>query len=104
MSYKKKSKSHFQHKHHMICFPKLPHLFFIGNTEIVLCVHVCFGQVMITLEGTNGESDTHHLAYPDQPAFEKGGVDMFMLSTPFSLGELEHIKLWHDNTGGDPDW
>ncbi|XP_053094236.1 polycystic kidney disease protein 1-like 2 [Pangasianodon hypophthalmus] len=61
-------------------------------------------KVMMTLEGTDGESDIHHLAYPDQPVFEKGGVDMFMLSTPFSLGELQNIKLWHDNTGGDPDW
>ncbi|KAI5101376.1 polycystic kidney disease protein 1-like 2, partial [Silurus meridionalis] len=61
-------------------------------------------KVMMTLEGTDGESDVHNLAYPDQPAFEKGGVDMFMLSTPFPLGELQNIKLWHDNTGGDPDW
>lgn len=63
-----------------------------------------FGQVMITLEGSNGESETHHLTDPDQPVFEKGGVDMFMLSTPSPLGELLSIKLWHDNTGGHPDW
>ncbi|KAG7327235.1 hypothetical protein KOW79_008841 [Hemibagrus wyckioides] len=61
-------------------------------------------KVMMTVEGTDGESDTHVLGYPDQPAFEKGGVDMFILSTPFPLGELQNIKLWHDNTGGDPDW
>lgn len=59
---------------------------------------------MMTMEGTDGESDVHHLVYPDQPTFEKGGVDIFMLSTPFPLGELQNIKLWHDNTGGDPDW
>ncbi|XP_017333410.1 polycystic kidney disease protein 1-like 2 [Ictalurus punctatus] len=61
-------------------------------------------KVMMTVEGTDGETDIHNLAYPDQPAFEKGGVDMFMLSTPFPLGELQNIKLWHDNTGGSPDW
>ncbi|KAK2869533.1 hypothetical protein Q7C36_001404 [Tachysurus vachellii] len=61
-------------------------------------------KCMILIEGTDGESDTHVLGYPDQPAFEKGGVDMFILSTPFPLGELKDIKLWHDNTGGDPDW
>ncbi|KAK3562032.1 hypothetical protein QTP86_024799 [Hemibagrus guttatus] len=61
-------------------------------------------KVMATVEGTDGESDTHVLGYPDQPAFEKGGVDIFVLSTPFSLGELQNIKIWHDNTGGDPDW
>ncbi|XP_027009021.2 polycystic kidney disease protein 1-like 2 [Tachysurus fulvidraco] len=61
-------------------------------------------KVMMTVEGTDGESDTHVLGYPDQPAFEKGGLDMFILGTPFALGELKNIKLWHDNTGGDPDW
>ncbi|XP_053368674.1 polycystic kidney disease protein 1-like 2 [Clarias gariepinus] len=61
-------------------------------------------KVMMSMDGTDGESDIHHLTYPDQPAFEKGGVDVFMISTPFPLGELQSLKLWHDNTGGDPDW
>ncbi|KAL6468854.1 hypothetical protein MHYP_G00223780 [Metynnis hypsauchen] len=61
-------------------------------------------RVMMTLGGTEGESEPHHLSDPDKPVFERGGVDMFLLSTPFSLGELQNIKLWHDNSGGHPDW
>ncbi|KAL7866550.1 hypothetical protein AOLI_G00143640 [Acnodon oligacanthus] len=61
-------------------------------------------RVMMTLGGTEGESEPHHLSDPDKPVFERGGMDMFLLSTPFSLGELQDIKLWHDNSGGHPDW
>ncbi|KAG9267062.1 polycystic kidney disease protein 1-like 2 [Astyanax mexicanus] len=61
-------------------------------------------KVMMTLEGTEGESQAYYLSDPDKPVFERGGVDMFVLSTPFCLGELQNIKLWHDNSGGHPDW
>ncbi|XP_031425132.1 polycystic kidney disease protein 1-like 2 [Clupea harengus] len=60
--------------------------------------------VSIALQGTEGESEPHHLTDPDKPVFERGGVDMFMLSTPFCLGELQSIRLCHDNSGGHPAW
>ncbi|XP_036400112.1 polycystic kidney disease protein 1-like 2 [Megalops cyprinoides] len=61
-------------------------------------------QVTVTLLGSEGESEPHHLTDPDKPVFERGGVDMFLLTTPFSLGELQSIRLWHDNSGGYPAW
>lgn len=61
-------------------------------------------QVTITLLGTEGESDPHHLTDPDKPVFERGGVDMFLLTTHFSLGDLQSIRLWHDNSGERPAW
>ncbi|XP_041917756.1 polycystic kidney disease protein 1-like 2 isoform X1 [Alosa sapidissima] len=61
-------------------------------------------QVTVTLLGTEGESEPHHLTDPDKPVFERGGVDMFLLTTPFSLGELQSIRLWHDNSGNHPGW
>ncbi|KAG5271756.1 hypothetical protein AALO_G00183680 [Alosa alosa] len=61
-------------------------------------------QVTVTLLGTEGESEPHHLTDPDKPVFERGGVDMFLLTTPFSLGELKSIRLWHDNSGNHPGW
>ncbi|XP_063044771.1 polycystin-1-like protein 2 [Engraulis encrasicolus] len=61
-------------------------------------------MVSIVLQGADGESDPHHLSDPDKPVFERGGVDMFLLSTPFSLGDLQSIRLWHDNSGGHPNW
>uniref|UniRef100_A0A3B4T5N7 Polycystic kidney disease protein 1-like 2 n=1 Tax=Seriola dumerili TaxID=41447 RepID=A0A3B4T5N7_SERDU len=59
-------------------------------------------QVTITLLGTEGESDPHHLTDPEKPVFERGGVDMFLLTTHFSLGDLQSIRLWHDNSGEHP--
>uniref|UniRef100_A0A3B3TRE2 Polycystic kidney disease 1 like 2a n=1 Tax=Poecilia latipinna TaxID=48699 RepID=A0A3B3TRE2_9TELE len=59
-------------------------------------------QVTITLLGTEGESEPHHLADPEKPVFERGGVDMFLLTTHFSLGDLQSIRLWHDNSGDHP--
>ncbi|XP_014843096.1 PREDICTED: polycystic kidney disease protein 1-like 2 isoform X1 [Poecilia mexicana] len=61
-------------------------------------------QVTITLLGTEGESEPHHLADPEKPVFERGGVDMFLLTTHFSLGDLQSIRLWHDNSGDHPAW
>ncbi|KAJ8339913.1 hypothetical protein SKAU_G00345460 [Synaphobranchus kaupii] len=61
-------------------------------------------QVELTLVGTEGQSTHRHLTDPQKPVFERGGVDMFLLSTPFSLGELESIRVRHDNSGKNPDW
>uniref|UniRef100_A0A3B5LZZ0 Polycystic kidney disease 1 like 2a n=1 Tax=Xiphophorus couchianus TaxID=32473 RepID=A0A3B5LZZ0_9TELE len=61
-------------------------------------------QVTITLLGTEGESEPHHLTDPEKPVFERGGVDMFLLTTHFSLGDLQNIRLWHDNSGDHPAW
>lgn len=61
-------------------------------------------QVTVILQGGEGESEAHHLTDPDKPVFERGGLDMFLLTTPFSLGELESIRLWHDNSGDYPAW
>ncbi|KAF3832649.1 hypothetical protein F7725_026314, partial [Dissostichus mawsoni] len=61
-------------------------------------------QVTITLLGTEGESDPHHLTDHKKPVFERGGGDMFLLTTHFSLGDLQSIRLWHDNSGAHPAW
>ncbi|KAM9374082.1 polycystin-1-like protein 3 [Phaethornis superciliosus] len=61
-------------------------------------------QVTLTLYGVEGESEPHHLTDPDIPVFERGGVDVFLLCTFFPLGELQSIRLWHDNSGDSPSW
>lgn len=61
-------------------------------------------QVTITLYGLDGESEPHHLSDPDIPVFERGGVDVFLLSTLFPLGELRSLRLWHDNSGDQSSW
>ncbi|KAM7380789.1 hypothetical protein PAMP_004062 [Pampus punctatissimus] len=61
-------------------------------------------QVTITLLGTDGNSEPHHLTDPKKCVFERGAVDMFLLTTPFSLGDLQGIRLWHNNSGRHPAW
>ncbi|KAM6253162.1 polycystin-1-like protein 3 [Porphyrio hochstetteri] len=61
-------------------------------------------KVTLTLYGLEGESEPHHLTDPDTPVFERGGVDVFLLCTFFPLGELQNIRLWHDNSGDSPSW
>uniref|UniRef100_A0A3Q3GQB0 Polycystic kidney disease protein 1-like 2 n=1 Tax=Labrus bergylta TaxID=56723 RepID=A0A3Q3GQB0_9LABR len=61
-------------------------------------------QVTITLQGTEGESEPHHLTDPEKPVFERCGVDMFLMTTHFSLGDLQSIRMWHDNSGAHPAW
>ncbi|XP_039674212.1 polycystic kidney disease protein 1-like 2 [Perca fluviatilis] len=61
-------------------------------------------QVTITLLGAEGNSEPHHLTDPKKCVFERGAVDLFLLTTPFSLGELQGIRLWHNNSGSHPAW
>uniref|UniRef100_A0A8C5SYB1 Polycystin 1 like 2/pseudo n=1 Tax=Laticauda laticaudata TaxID=8630 RepID=A0A8C5SYB1_LATLA len=61
-------------------------------------------KVTLTLYGQEGESEPHHLMDPDTPVFERGGIDIFLLCTLFPLGELQSIRLWHDNSGTSPAW
>ncbi|XP_060892627.1 polycystin-1-like protein 2 [Labrus mixtus] len=61
-------------------------------------------NVTVKLIGSEGESDTHNLIDPDKPVFERGAVDIFLLATPFPIGELRNIRLQHNNSGGHPSW
>ncbi|KAM9408281.1 polycystin-1-like protein 2 [Pholidichthys leucotaenia] len=61
-------------------------------------------NVTIKLTGSNGESAIHRLTDSDKPVFERGAFDVFVLSTPFSLGEVESVRLQHDNSGSHPSW
>uniref|UniRef100_UPI00398E4CF1 polycystin-1-like protein 2 n=1 Tax=Pristiophorus japonicus TaxID=55135 RepID=UPI00398E4CF1 len=61
-------------------------------------------KVVILLSGSEGHSDPHFLTDSEKPVFERGGVDEFLLTTFFSLGDLQSIRLWHDNSGSSPSW
>lgn len=67
-------------------------------------VHCALLQVTVKLIGSDGESTIHTLTDPDKPVFERGSVDMFLLASPFPLGEVHTIRLQHDNSGGHPSW
>ncbi|XP_052457159.1 polycystic kidney disease protein 1-like 2 [Carassius gibelio] len=61
-------------------------------------------KVTATLQFSEGQSEPYYLSDPEKPLFERGGVDVFLLSMPFCLGELQKIDISHDNSGGSPDW
>ncbi|XP_065818468.1 polycystin-1-like protein 2 [Labrus bergylta] len=61
-------------------------------------------QVAITLVGVEGISEPHHLTDRKKCVFERGAGDMFLLTAPFSLGDLQSIRLWHNNSGSHPAW
>ncbi|TKS67505.1 Polycystic kidney disease protein 1-like 2 PC1-like 2 protein [Collichthys lucidus] len=61
-------------------------------------------QVTITLLGSEGNSEPHHLTDSKKCVFERGAVDMFLLTAPYSMGDLQGIRLWHNNSGSHPDW
>ncbi|XP_036087305.1 polycystic kidney disease protein 1-like 3 isoform X4 [Rousettus aegyptiacus] len=61
-------------------------------------------KVVITLYGSEGRSEPHHLCDSQKVVFERGGLDVFLLSTQSSLGELHSLRLWHDNSGVSPSW
>ncbi|KAL6073792.1 hypothetical protein STEG23_033644, partial [Scotinomys teguina] len=59
-------------------------------------------QVVITLYGSEGHSKPHHLCDPQRTVFERGALDVFLLSTGSWLGDLHGLRLWHDNSGNNP--
>ncbi|KAF7216061.1 polycystic kidney disease protein 1-like 2 [Nothobranchius furzeri] len=61
-------------------------------------------QVVVTLLGAEGSSQPHHLSDPKKPLFERGAVDLFLLASPHCLGELQGIRLWHNNSGSHSAW
>uniref|UniRef100_A0A8D2F2E6 Polycystin-1-like protein 3 n=1 Tax=Theropithecus gelada TaxID=9565 RepID=A0A8D2F2E6_THEGE len=61
-------------------------------------------KVVITLYGSEGQSEPHHLCDPQKTVFERGGLDVFLLTTRSSLGDLHSLRLWHDNSGISPSW
>ncbi|KAM9192129.1 LOW QUALITY PROTEIN: polycystin-1-like protein 3 [Dugong dugon] len=61
-------------------------------------------KVVITLYGSEGSSEPHHLCDSQKAVFEQAGLDVFLLTTQSSLGELHSLQLWHDYSGISPSW
>ncbi|XP_038661911.1 polycystic kidney disease protein 1-like 2 [Scyliorhinus canicula] len=61
-------------------------------------------KVVMTLNGSAGQSDSHHLTDPKKRLFQQGSVDEFVLATAYPLGNLNSIRVWHNNSGSSPSW
>ena len=57
-------------------------------------------KVSIILYGDEQDSEARALVDPDRNPFQRGSQDTFLLTTPFDLGSIQYIRIWHDNTGG----
>ncbi|XP_066268498.1 polycystin-1-like protein 2 [Branchiostoma lanceolatum] len=60
--------------------------------------------VTIVLNGLYNESIPFKLRDEKRVLFEKGSVDSFLVSTEEPLGELSHLRVWHNNGGYSPGW
>lgn len=61
-------------------------------------------DVCCDLVGLDGESGLRLLRDPNMLRFQRSGMDSFLLTTRFHLGELTMLKIWHNNTGSSPSW
>nr|XP_042902048.1 polycystic kidney disease 1-related protein [Parasteatoda tepidariorum] len=63
-------------------------------------------SVFIVLHGMHGVTETRQLIgfNAKKFCFQKGATDLFLLSTPESLGPLVKIEVMHNNYGLSPSW
>ena len=61
-------------------------------------------ELSFIITGSRGTSSNHCLSTKARPCFQTGNEDWFLVTTEQSLGNLQHITLWHDNMGASPHW
>nr|XP_039248072.1 uncharacterized protein LOC120325949 [Styela clava] len=62
-------------------------------------------KVSIILQGSKGVSTKPHIiSTPDCSTLQRAGKDSFLIATPSSLGQVEKLRVWHDNGGENPSW
>ncbi|XP_076049441.1 polycystin-1-like protein 2 [Oratosquilla oratoria] len=61
----------------------------------------CKSNIQFILSGDREETVVRNLADNKRTAFHRNGIDSFVMAVPRTLGTLEHLRIWHDNTGPD---
>ncbi|CAF3754605.1 unnamed protein product [Adineta steineri] len=56
-------------------------------------------KVYFVLSGENDQTQVRLFSDPHRKIFQRGGIDSFIIAVPKSLGLLDYIRIWHDNTG-----
>ncbi|CAF4112645.1 unnamed protein product, partial [Adineta steineri] len=56
-------------------------------------------KVHFILSSDNDETSVRTFSNPHRKIFQRGGIDSFIMSVPKSLGLLNYIRIWHDNSG-----
>lgn len=60
--------------------------------------------VAMTLIGGRGKSAIHLLQTKNNRLLSRGSVINFLITTPRQLGDIEAVRVWHDNSGRSPEW
>ncbi|CAF3982665.1 unnamed protein product [Rotaria sordida] len=56
-------------------------------------------KIQFILSGTNDETNVRTFSDAYRKIFQRGGIDAFIMGVPKSLGLLNYIRIWHDNSG-----
>lgn len=61
-------------------------------------------DVFVQLTGTQSTSNVHCLSHPHFKTLYQGSVHTFLLTTSRDLGDIQSIRVWHNNEGHAPGW
>lgn len=56
-------------------------------------------KVSLILSGDMGEIEPRNLVDKKRKVFRRGGIDSFLMGVSAPLGNLNYLRIWHDNTG-----
>ncbi|CAF1313923.1 unnamed protein product [Adineta ricciae] len=56
-------------------------------------------KVHFILAGDDDETQVRTFADPRRKILQRGGIDAFVMTVPKSLGSLNYMHIWHDNSG-----
>ncbi|UJR17607.1 hypothetical protein I4U23_004503, partial [Adineta vaga] len=56
-------------------------------------------KVHFVMAGDVDETGIRTFADPNRKILQRGGIDTFIMTVPKSLGPLNYLHIWHDNTG-----
>lgn len=56
-------------------------------------------NVFFQLSGDEDQTEVRRLKDENRKIFQKRGQDVFLASFPDTVGDLQYLRIWHDNTG-----
>ncbi|CAF1616393.1 unnamed protein product [Adineta ricciae] len=56
-------------------------------------------KVHFIISGDDEETGVRTFEDPQRKILQRGGIDSFIMAVPKSLGRLNYMRIWHDNSG-----
>ncbi|XP_042220606.1 polycystic kidney disease protein 1-like 3, partial [Homarus americanus] len=60
-------------------------------------------KVQFILTGERSETDVRTFADPERLLFKRNAIDIFVMTVPECLGNIQFLRIWHDNSGKDSE-